>query len=294
LRVDKKGKKVKSFYPVAEEWMLNFPVGTIDKIWTNKIAQYSEPSCAAGVVEISWTELRTALEQHDMSKLERWIDSLAQGYFFVIKSFLLKSELDEINMIFLSLQKNHESSFHKIVDGVPNFWRDITEELSTRYAVPQVKKTSYWFHWNEDSKRVYELIMPIYRAFKALGGKSPIEYEKNIPSTGKVDRIQIVHYPAGTGRLEPHHDPKESQRLIMSGYTTRKGMDFHGGGFWASGSNNEKIDMEPFLEPGDFGTCYANIVHGVDATQFGDRGFIGLYSVDSDYKLERDTIKPAR
>lgn len=287
-------KTMKSYYPPTERWMLNFPVKAIDKIWLNKIEQYSEPSRAKGVVELSWAELRTSLEQHDMRKLEDWIDSLAQGYFFLIKSFLSKAEIEEINNIFLNFQKSQNTSFHKIVDGVPNFWRDITEELSTRYAVPQVKKTSYWFHWNKESERVYQLIMPIYRAFKALGGKSPVEYEGNIPSTGKVDRIQIVHYPAGTGRLEPHHDPKESQRLIMSGYTTRRGVDFHGGGFWASGLNEEKLDMEPFLEPGDFGTCYANIVHGVDATQTGDRGFIGLYSVDSDYKLERDTIKPAR
>jgi hypothetical protein len=274
--------------------MLNFPVDIIDSIWVDKLAQYSEPSRTKGVLEIPWTSLQSALENQDRVQLESWIDSLAQGYFLLIKSFLSITQIQELNEIFLNFQKSQESSIHKILDNCPNFWRDITEELSTRYAVPQVKKASYWFHWNEDSRRVYELIMPIYRAFKALGGKSPIEYEQNIPSTGKVDRIQLVHYPAGTGRLEPHHDPKESQRLIMSGYTTRRGVAFFGGGFWARGLNDEKIDMEPFLEPGDFGTCYANIVHGVDATESGDRGFIGLYSVDSDYKVDRDTIRAAR
>ena len=284
---------MKTYYPATESWMASFPKREIDSIWEKYLSKHGEPSKTKGVEEIEWHSLIEVLRSHDIKKIEMIIDKLAQGYFLLIKRVLDENDLHQLNVNFSNFMNSEPSSFHKIHDGVPNFWRDITEELSTRYAVPQVKKTSYWFHWNEASKDVYRLIMPIYRALKALGGKSPTEYENNIPSTGKVDRIQLVHYPAGTGKLDAHHDPKESQRLIMSGYTTRRGVHFEGGGFWAQGINGEKIDMEPFLFPGDFGTCYANIVHGVDATNSGDRGFIGLYTVDSDYTAQRDTIRAA-
>ena len=47
-----------------------------------------------------------------------------------------------------------------------------------------------------------------------------------------VDRIQIVKYPSKYGFLEPHLDPYKFQRLFISGYMSKKGKDFLGGGFY--------------------------------------------------------------
>lgn len=282
---------MRTCYPKIENWMVEFPVELINDMYEKSQKIYGEPTRATNQMSIEYSELYKILSSHNLKEMEVLVDSIMQGYMIFVKNVLSPEQISQINKIFLKLQSDQPSSFHKIYDGVPNFWRNITEEFSKNYAVPVVKKTSYWFPWNAGSEKIYELIMPIYRAFKALGGRSPIEYESNIPSTGKVDRIQIVHYPAKSGKLDAHHDPKEGQRLIMSGYMTQKGRDFNGGGFWALGADGNKMDMESYISAGDFGTCYAEIIHGVDATDLGDRGFIGMYSIDSDYIQNRDTTR---
>lgn len=281
------------FYPKPLPWMENFPVKEVEEFWVSSLNNNGEPSRFSGLKIVEYLDLEQTMITHNLIKIKDLVNSLSMGKMLIIKNVLTEKNLLELNNNFIEFQQREVSSFHKIFDGTPNFWRDITEEVSTKYAVPQVKKTSYWFPWNSESQIVYGLLTPIFRILKALGGKSPLEYESNIPSTGKIDRIQIVHYPPGSGKLDAHHDPKEAQRLIMSGYTTKEGVDFQGGGFWALNSKDEKINLESHLNRGDFGTCYAEIIHGVDPTQSGHRGFIGLYTTEADYETQRDTIRPA-
>ena len=35
------------------------------------------------------------------------------------------------------------------------------------------------------------------------------QYEKNIPSDGQIDRLQIVNYPKGGGELRDHVDQEK-------------------------------------------------------------------------------------
>lgn len=281
------------FYPKSLPWMENFPVKEVEEFWVTSLNSNGEPRGFSDLKIIEYLDLEQTMITHNLTRIKDLVTSLSMGSMLIIKNVLTEKNLLELNNAFIEFQQREVGSFHKIFDDTPNFWRDITEEFSTKYAVPQVKKTSYWFPWNPESQLVYDLLTPIYRILKALGGKSPLEFESNIPSTGKIDRIQIVHYPPGSGKLDAHHDPKESQRLIMSGYMTKEGVDFQGGGFWALNSKGEKINLESYLNRGDFGTCYAEIMHGVDPTQSGHRGFIGLYTLDSDYETKRDTIRPA-
>ncbi len=281
------------FYPESLPWMENFPVKEVEEFWVSSLHKNGEPSRFSDVKIVEYSDLEQTMITHNITKIKDLVSELSMGSMLVIKNVLTEKNLLELNNNFMEFQQREVSSFHKIFDGTPNFWRDITEEASTKYAVTQVKKTSYWFPWNSESQLVYSLLTPIFRILKALGGRSPLEFESNIPSTGKIDRIQIVHYPPGSGKLDAHHDPKDAQRLIMSGYMTKEGVDFKGGGFWALNSKDEKINLEPYLNRGDFGTCYAEIIHGVDPTQSGHRGFIGLYTTEADYKTQRDTIRPA-
>ena len=281
------------FYPKSLPWMENFPVKEVEEFWVSSLNNKGEPSRFSDVKIVEYSDLEQTMITHNLTKIKDLVSSLSMGSMLVIKNVLTEKNLLELNNNFIEFQQREVSSFHKIFDDTPNFWRDITEESSTNYAVPTVKKTSYWFPWNSESQLVYGLLTPIFRILKALGGKSPLEFESNIPSTGKIDRIQIVHYPPGSGKLDAHHDPKDAQRLIMSGYATKEGVDYQGGGFWALNSKDEKINLESYLNRGDFGTCYAEIVHGVDPTKSGYRGWIGLYTLDSDYETQRDTTRPA-
>jgi len=282
-------------YSPSKKWMKEFNTEKINLIWNHLMSTYGKPTKFRGVVSIEFEVLNQIFIDNNLLEIENIIKKLVEGDMLIIRGVLSSDDINLIKSEVKNFRESEPSSFHKLTDGVMNFWRDITEEVSNKYAVPQIKKTSYWFPWDKRSLFIYGKIESIYRILKALGGRHPNEFEINTPSMGPVDRVQIVEYPAGTGKLDAHHDPSHNQRLIMSGYMSKQGTDFIGGGFWAINNKGEKINLENQLNPGDFGTCYADIVHGVDASDpsGGSRWFIGLYSNDSDYAIDRKTIRPA-
>ena len=122
---------------------------------------------------------------------------------------------------------------------------------------------------------------------------------KNTPKDGVVDRIQIVKYPSKYGFLEPHSDPYKFQRLFISGYMSKKGKDFLGGGFYVLSKKNKILDVEKKINIGDMGLGYATIIHGVapvnrkiepDLNDPKDgRWFLSMYSNQSDEVKIRHT-----
>jgi hypothetical protein len=248
-------------------------------------------------------EVLMHFQENDLDFISKMINSLATGTFVLLRNSFSFEEIEFIKNKASILEATTESSFYKMLEGVPNFWRDITDELSVKYAVPMVKKVSYFFPMNEGSKDLFELVYPRWRLLKAMCGMNPFVYEGLTPKSGLVDRIQIVKYPPGSGYLAPHHDPEHNQRLIMSCYLSKRGVDFVGGGFWAKTPGGDKLNLEDIIEPGDIGICYANIIHGVDASELrggfgeknssGNRWFMGLYTNDSDENKDRKTIRSA-
>ena len=64
-----------------------------------------------------------------------------------------------------------------------------------------------------------------------MAGNSKYSYEKNIPSDGQIDRLQLVRYPAGGGQLRDHVDPRKNQRIVSGIIMSKIGEDFKEGGF---------------------------------------------------------------
>jgi len=216
------------------------------------------------------------------------------------------SEVQQLREASLRLRQSEDPSFSKMVEGCPNFWRDITDDTAKKYAVNAIKKASYFFPWNPTSSELFQLVYPRWRIAKLLGGKDPLSFETNTPIDGPVDRIQIVEYPPGTGQIEPHKDAKNNQRLVMSCYLSKRGEDYQGGGFWVLQSDGSKRNLEDDIALGDMGFCYAEITHGVDASNVvnaypwdessksapGSRWFLGLFTPDSDATVSRKTSTP--
>ena len=57
-------------------------------------------------------------------------------------------------------------------------------------------------------------------------------YEKNIPSDGQIDRLQIVRYPSGGGQLRDHVDSRKNQRVVSGIVMSKRGIDYEKGGFY--------------------------------------------------------------
>ena len=85
-------------------------------------------------------------------------------------------------------------------------------------------------HKNQIRKKLKEGVYRHWRYIKYLAGNGMYQYEKNIPSDGQIDRLQIVNYPRGGGELRDHVDHARSTSCIWINHEQDR-RDFNSGGF---------------------------------------------------------------
>ena len=200
-------------------------------------------------------------------------------------------------------KKTRKTSFHKMLDGTPNFHRAIDKNITKKYSLFAIKHSFYFYNWNVKSKLEKKLKDGVYRHWryvKSLAGNGKNQFEKNIPSDKQVDRLQIVRYPAGGGELKDHVDPRKNQRIVSGIIMSKIGEDFLKGGFYFKSSKTKKTNIEKRLELGDAVIFYGSIAHGVEKVDPQEklswksnkgRWFIGMFVNDSDHVYKRQTAK---
>ncbi|MBT5869718.1 MAG: hypothetical protein HOH38_12845 [Nitrospinaceae bacterium] len=226
------------------------------------------------------------------------VDSLYSGDVFILKNAFNPEFMVQLVNTMYEHGEQSESSFHKMLDGCPDFHRKITPELAKNYALRQIKHSYYFFNWNNDPFNLFSTINKRWGIFKVLGGFCFNEYEDKSPSTGIVDRLQIAQYPSGVGELELHSDPYLYQKVAISGIMTKRGEHFNTGGAYVLNAKNQKIDLEDQFDIGDVYIVYPTVLHGVetidkdqavDWNSIRGRWFMGLYSNASDIYKNRHT-----
>ena len=135
-----------------------------------------------------------------------------------------------------------------MLDGTPNFHRIYDSEITKKYSLYAIKHSYFFYNWNIKTQLEQKLKKAVYRHWryiKFLAGNRMYQYEKNIPSDGQIDRLQIVNYPRGGGELRDHVDPRQNQKRVVSGLIMSKiGEDFNSGGFYFRNKNNKKLNIE--------------------------------------------------
>jgi len=261
------------------------------------------PSRARRLRRRDWEGFRERVDREDDAFCKAIVTSLYAGDCYILsnafpREFMLKMRRDT-----LAYFRDHRSTFHKITEGAADFHRSIDLETGRNYSFHACKQTAYFFPWNDDPLDLYPTIYERWRVIKKLMGRDPCEWEKNTPKDGVIDRIQSVRYPSSIGYLEPHCDPHLYQRLFISGYMSKRGVDYDGGGFYLVGPNDEVMDGERDVEIGDIGIGYATVYHGVAPcnrgvepswTDSSGRWFLGLYSTVSDEVPDRHTGHPVK
>ena len=189
-------------------------------------------------------------------------------------------------------------SFHKLLDGVPDFHRIIDRSVSDAYSVTSLRHGYYFFRWNLSlSPSTMAWITSRWRILKKLAGLNMTAYETNRSSDGVIDRLIFYHYPRGGGCLGTHIDPVNNHRIIMGTLLNKRGNGFSRGGIYAVGNDGEMFDLEYMLDTGDIVIAYPTVQHGVmpidpaaEIDWINDgRWFMGFSSVDSDHVAERQT-----
>lgn len=269
--------------------------------WERELQQ-GLPTRVRTVCQVGWEALRRNVQEASEDYVAAIVASLARGDLWVVRHVFEREFMDTLRDRTIAWTKSREPAFHKMLDGCPDFHRVIDAETGSRYAFPCCKHSAYFYRWNDDPLGIWPAITARWRIFKILMGLAEDAYERNVPSDGVVDRIQVVRYPPSIGFLAPHQDPHEHQRLFFSAYMSKRGVDYHGGGFYALGADNQVQDIEALVDVGDVCVGMASIVHGVEACDAdrpadwsaGDgRWFLSMYSNASDAVPERVTGRPA-
>ena len=268
------------------------------EIWKELLEEKGVPSRCSGVIEISYNEFKNLSDKFDLKKARELVSNFIDGKVLLVKSAFSVDQVKDVKSKVKKFWKENPDTYHKMIEGCPDFHRVIRPELAKNYALRQIKHAYYFFSWNDDPFNLFEPIYQRWSIFKFLGGFQLNEYEKNIPSVGVVDRLQIVQYPAGIGELEVHSDPYLHQKMAISGIMSKKGTDYQTGGAYILNSQGEKVDAEDDLDIGDIYIVYPTVFHGVetidkkrdvDWDSFGGRWFMGLYSNASDVYAKRHT-----
>ena len=254
------------------------------------------------VVDMEYAELEAKVYAQDPRFVNELVESLYAGDMYILRQGFTKEFMTDLKDKVYRIWSQTPSSFHKMIEGCPDFHRMVDEETAKNYVFKNIRHSYYWFSWNGDPMGVIPEIMKRWRVFKLLGGFRLNEYEGNTPKDGIVDRFQVARYLPGIGISETHIDPHENQRTIISIYMSKRGVDYEEGGFHAIAHGDKLADLEADIDVGDIGIGYATIQHGVslvdsqgtpDWKARDGRWWMGLYSNSSDMVTNRAVGRPA-
>lgn len=279
----------------------------IYKILWDRLERVEElPKYLNKVVEYNYDDFEKKIYSDSDEFSNKIVRSLLSGDIILLKNSFEKKYLEKVKQIFRNKFENSNSAFHKMVEGCPNFYRNITQDLSKNYSFYQVKKTYYLFPWNKEKESnigdFYEQIYKKWRMLKYLSGFYKDAWELNTPKDGIIDRFQVAMYPSGSGEQELHQDPYLFQKFFISIYLSKKNIDYESGGIYLIDKNNNRVDLENRIDVGDMSFGFGSIYHGVDRiapitdnpNHKSERWWIGLYSTVSDYVKNRHTGRPVK
>jgi len=260
-------------------------------------------SYATGVVEFSKDDFLNLCS----TNLLKLVNTIKNGKVVVIRSFYSHEQIKTMHSICSIIENDCIEGFYPMLDNSPDHMRKIAF-ANDKYAF-RSERTSYFFYrWNaqknHEKRLIWEQLDLLWDKVKILSGHPTEAFKSNIPSTGPVDRGQIIIYEAECGEMEAHTDPSHTQRIIAGVEFTERGVNYGAGGFYVYSSHNTRMDIQAITKPGDAVFCLANIPHGVSkikqiSQNFTDpinflnkRIYLGLYTNDSDRIENRRTSTP--
>lgn len=252
---------------------------------------------------VRWDAFAALVKSERYYFVNTFVGSLMCGDAWLLKGAFPPEFMRDLIEKTIAWTRSRPGSFHKMLDGCPDFHRAIDLETAKLYSIAACKHSAYFFRWNDDPLGIWPAITERWRVLKKAMGMKPDEYESNKPSDGPTDRIQVVRYPPDIGYLEPHRDAAENQPCFISGYMSKRGVDYQGGGFYFVDEDGKARYAEDMIEVGDLCIGHANLLHGVAPADRGKpvdwdssdgRWFLGLYSNESDYVQKRNTSQPIK
>ena len=96
------------------------------KIWDKKEKFDLLPKFYNKIIEIDYQEFKEKVYNNSLKEANNIVDSLLSGDIYILKEAFSKEYVEKIKVQTIENWQNLQSEFHKIYEGCPNFYRNIT------------------------------------------------------------------------------------------------------------------------------------------------------------------------
>ena len=123
------------------------------------------PSAYRKLVFVDYKEFASKIVNPDPKFVNDVVTNLYSGDMYILKNSIDKSKVKYIIDEIHKFTQSSPSSFHKMLEGIPNFHRWIGKDLVNAYSIKYTKHSTH-FPWNEDISDVRKIIMEVCKPLK--------------------------------------------------------------------------------------------------------------------------------
>ena len=117
----------------------------LNKYWNLLEGKYPAPETVGKIRILKFDDLKKAID----SKNEKYLKKIIRAMYVKKEAFILKKSAPiKLKETIIELanyyKKNRKTSFHKTLDGVPNFHRIIDKNITKKYSVYAIKHSFFF------------------------------------------------------------------------------------------------------------------------------------------------------
>ena len=147
----------------------------INTYWKTLEAKYPAPVYVGKIKTIQFEQLKYAVD----NKKEKFLKNLIKNIYVNREAYIVKgcasSTLKNLTLDLANdYKKKKKISFHKMLDGTPNFHRMIDKKITKKYSLYAIKH-SFLYNWNIKSKlekKFKDAVYKHWRYIKFLAGNT--------------------------------------------------------------------------------------------------------------------------
>lgn len=122
--------------------MLNASI--LQKYWQKLEAKKSPPKFVKKINILEFSKLKKAIDTKNVFYIKNLAKKMYDGEAFIVRNSAKKNLKNIIIKLAKHYDKKTKSSFHKMLNGTPNFHRIIDKRITQKYSLYAIKH-SYFF-----------------------------------------------------------------------------------------------------------------------------------------------------
>jgi hypothetical protein len=187
------------------------------------------------------------------------IRRLVNGYdVALLRNFVTPAEVAAILNLCRRTEAEREPSNPPPSRTAPNFHR--INDNPPKSTVKGRRISHHMHFWNPETAAIEAPFRRMHLLRNEISGLDP---EFGFTEGDYIAVPHVMHYPRGGGWLARHSDPDTGQKVVIDVILSRRGVDFGLGGLYGI-LDDEKLDLEEGIGPGDAVCIHPATVHGVD------------------------------